>query len=214
MKKLAIFDFDGTIIDSVHDVVIYLNRALSMYDFPTLTSDEYVKYLGGNIDEIVALVLEEQSTPENIKIIKDTYLDIYYGADKENTIPFPKSHEVLQKLQDMGVLIAINSNRFTDSIETFVDKFFCDIDFLSIMGHDFDYPSKPDPAAVLQIIKKADVTPDETVYIGDSGTDIQTAKNAEIDCIVVKWGYGNENDWQNEYPLEIIDDFDEILKYF
>ncbi|MBQ8017078.1 MAG: HAD family hydrolase [Methanobrevibacter sp.] len=214
MKKLAIFDFDGTIMDSVHDVVIYLNKALSMYDFPTLTSDEYVKYLGGNIDEIVSLVLEEQSTPENIKLIKDTYLDIYYGADKENTIPFPKSREVLQKLQDRGVLIAINSNRFTDSIETFTDKFFGDINFLSIMGHDFDYPSKPDPTAVLQIIKKANVAPDETVYIGDSGTDIQTAKNAGIDCIVVKWGYGNENDWENDYPLEAIDDFDEIIKYF
>ena len=82
------------------------------------------------------------------------------------------------------------------------------------MGHDFDYPSKPDPTAVLQIIKKANVAPDETVYIGDSGTDIQTAKNAGIDCIVVKWGYGNENDWENDYPLEAIDDFDEIIKYF
>ena len=70
MKKLAIFDFDGTLIDSIHDVVKYLNEALSMYDFPTLTSDEYVKYLGGNIDEIVALILEENATPENIKQTK------------------------------------------------------------------------------------------------------------------------------------------------
>ena len=91
MKKLAIFDFDGTIMDSVHDVVILLNKALAMYDFPTLTSDEYVKYLGGNIDEIVALVLEDNYTPENVKMVKDTYLDKYYSSPKENTIPFPKS---------------------------------------------------------------------------------------------------------------------------
>ena len=214
MKKLAIFDFDGTIMDSVHDVVICLNETLSMYDFPTLTSDEYVKYLGGNIDEIVSLVLEDESTPENVKLIKDTYLKIYYASEKEKTIPFPKSREILHKLQDEGVLIAINSNRFTDSIESFTDKFFGDIDFLSVMGHDFDYPSKPDPSAVLEIIKKANVSFDEAVYIGDSGTDIQTAKNAGIDCIIVKWGYGNKNDCQNEYPIEAIDDFDEIVKYF
>ncbi len=214
MKKLAIFDFDGTIMDSVHDVVILLNKALAMYDFPTLTSDEYVKYLGGNIDEIVALVLEDNYTPENVKMVKDTYLDKYYSSPKENTIPFPKSVEILKKLQDMGVIIGINSNRFTDSIETFVDKFFSGIDFFMIMGHDFDYPSKPDPHAVLKMIEEADVSLDEAIYIGDSGTDIQTAKNAGIDCVIVRWGYGNENDWQNVYILEAIDDFDDIIKYF
>lgn len=214
MKKLAIFDFDGTIMDSVHDVVICLNRALSMYDFPTLTSDEYVKYLGGNIDEIVSLVLEDEATSENIKLIKDTYLDIYYNSDKKNTIPFPKSEEILKRLQDKGVMIAINSNRFTDSIESFFVRFFTDIDFFMIMGHDFDYPSKPDPTAVLRIIENAGLDLDDAVYIGDSGTDIQTAKNAGIDCIVVNWGYGSEEDLKDEYVLEAIDDFDEILKYF
>ena len=214
MKKLAIFDFDGTIMDSVHDVVILLNKALTMYDFPTLTSDEYVKYLGGNIDEIVALVLEDNYTPENVKMVKDTYLDMYYASPKENTIPFPKSVEILEKLQDMGVMIGINSNRFTDSIETFVEKFYSDIDFFMIIGHDFDYPSKPDPHAVLKMIEKADISLDDAIYIGDSGTDIQTAKNAGIDCVIVRWGYGNEKDWENDYILEAIDDFDEIIKYF
>lgn len=214
MKKLAIFDFDGTIVDSVQDVVIHLNEALSIHGFPTLTSDEYVKYLGGNVDEIVSLVLEDRSSPENIKLVKDTYLDIYYPSKKENTIPFQKSREILHKLQDMGVALAINSNRFSDSIQTFVDRFFDDIDFLLIMGHDFDYPSKPDPYGVNEIIKKANVSLEDVLYIGDSNTDIQTAKNAGVDCVIVKWGYGNIKDWQNEYILECIDDFDEIIKYF
>lgn len=214
MKKLAIFDFDGTIMDSVRDVVIHLNEALSMYGFPTLTSDEYVKFLGGNIDDIVSLVLKDKSSPENLKLVKDTYLDIYYSSDKPNTLPFPKSREILIKLQSKGVILAINSNRFTDSIQSLTDKFFKDIDFSLIMGHDFDYPSKPDPFGVNEIIKNSSVGLDETLYIGDSGTDIQTAKNAGVDCIVVRWGYGNKNDWENDYVLEAIDDFDEIIKYF
>lgn len=214
MKKLAIFDFDGTIMDSVRDVVIHLNEALSMYGFPTLTSDEYVKFLGGNIDDIVSLVLKDKSSPENLRMVKNTYLVIYYSSDKPNTLPFPKSREILHKLQSKGVILAINSNRFTDSIEGLTDKFFADIDFSLIMGHDFDYPSKPDPFGVNEIIKDAGVSPDETLYIGDSETDIQTAKNAGVDCIVVRWGYGNKNDWENDYVLEAIDDFDEIIKYF
>lgn len=214
MKRLAIFDFDGTIIDSVHDVVIHLNEALSIHGFPTLTSDEYVKYLGGNIDEIVSLVLEEKSSPENIRMVKDTYLDIYYSSDKANTLPFPKSHEILERLQDNGVVLAINSNRFNDSIQTFLDRFFRDIEFFMVMGHDFDYPSKPDPYAVNEIMRKSCVGLDETIYIGDSGTDIQTAKNAGIDCVVVRWGYGNDKDWENDYVLGCIDDFDDLIKYF
>ena len=214
MKKLAVFDFDGTIMDSVNDVVMSFNKALTMYGFPEMDRDEYIEYLGGNIDEIVSLILKDQNTPENIKLIKDTYLNIYYPSKKENTVPFPKSQEILRELQDRGVLIAINSNRFGDSIRTFVDRFFSDIDFLSIMGHAFEYPSKPDPYGVNEIIKKADVSLNEAIYIGDSGTDILTAQNAGIDCVIVKWGYGNQKDWENDYILEAIDDFDEILKYF
>ena len=95
-----------------------------------------------------------------------------------------------------------------------MNNFFSDIDFVLIEGHNFDTPSKPSPAGVNKIIKKAGVTADETIYIGDSTTDIETAKNAGIDCIVVKWGYGNEKDWENDYILECIDEFSQILNYF
>lgn len=75
----------------------------------------------------------------------------------------------MEKLQENGVVLAINSNRFSDSIQTFVDRFYDDIGFSSIIGHDFGYPSKPDPYGVCEIVKKAGVGLDETLYIGDSG---------------------------------------------
>lgn len=214
MKKLCIFDFDGTLIDSVDDVVTCFNKALSLYDLSTLTREDYIGYLGGNIDEIVSLVLRDKSTPENIEIFKKVYLDFYESSKKEATVPFPGAHEILEKLQENNVLLAINSNRFTYSIELFVDRFFSDIDFISIEGHVMDFPSKPDPHGINEIVKKADVSLDDTIYIGDSITDIQTAKNAGIDCVIVKWGYGNRDDWENDYILEAIDEFSQILNYF
>ena len=214
MKKLAIFDFDGTLFNSVDDVVICFNEALTKLGFPTLNREEFLSCLGGNIDEIVSMALKDENTPENCENLKKTYLDIYYGSKKENTKPFCEAHELLKKLQDMGVLLAINSNRFTDSIESFVDKFFSDIDFVLIEGHNFDVPSKPSPAGINRIIEKSGVLRDEAIYIGDSGTDIKTAQNAGIDCIVVRWGYGDENVWQNDYILECVDEFSQILKYF
>ncbi|MBQ6512583.1 HAD family hydrolase [Methanobrevibacter sp.] len=214
MKKLCIFDFDGTLFDSVDDVVVCFNKALTIYNLPTLTRDEYIGYLGGNIDDIVSLVLKDKNTPENMEIIKKTYLDFYDSSEKPLSVPFPKSHNLLRELQEKNVLIAINSNRFTYSINHFVDKFFSDIDFFQIEGHNLGFPSKPDPYGANKIIKNANVSLDDVIYIGDSITDIETAKNIGIDCVIVKWGYGVKTDWENDYILDAIDDFSQILDYF
>ena len=214
MKKLAIFDFDGTLVDSVNDVVISFNKALSMYDFPTLTREDFIGYLGGNIDEIVSLALRDKNTPENIELIKKVYLNFYESSKKEATVPFEGAHETLRRLQQNNVSLAINSNRFTYSIEYFVSKFFSDIDFVSIEGHEMDFPSKPDPYGVNKIMEEVGAGLNEAIYIGDSIKDIETAENAGMDCVIVKWGYGYESDWENDYILEAIDDFSQIFKYF
>ena len=85
MKKLAIFDFDGTLFDSIDDVVISFNKVLNEFDFPTLTREEYIPCLGGNIDEIVSKVLGVNSTPQNIETVKKNYLELYNSSKKEKT---------------------------------------------------------------------------------------------------------------------------------
>ena len=214
MKKLAIFDFDGTLFNSVDDVVICFDKTLEIYNFPTLTKEEYFECLGGNIDEIVSLVLGKNNSVENIEKVKKTYLELYNPSPKEHTLPFPEAHECLKKLQEKGVLLAVNSNRLNYSLKYFVEKFFKDIDFVLVEGHNEDYPSKPNPFGVENILRKANVGLDEAVYIGDSKTDIETAQNAGMDCIVVKWGYGNQKDYENDYILEAVDEFGDIQKYF
>ena len=211
MKKLVIFDFDGTLFDSVDDVVICFNETLSMHNFPTLTKKEYLEVLGGNIDEVVSLILKDRNSKENMELIKDTYGELYSNSDKRNTLPFPNSGDVLRKLQERNIFIAINSNRSTDSIKYFVNEFFSDIDFVLIEGHNPEYPSKPSPIGVENIVKKAGVSLDEAIYVGDSKTDIKTAKNAKIDCILVSWGYGSENDLKDDSVLEVIDDINQLL---
>ena len=214
MKKLVIFDFDGTLFDSVEDVIICFDKALEIHDFPKLTRKEYFEVLGGNIDEMVSLILRENNTSENIELIKNTYEKLYDESKKENTLPFPKMHDLLKILQEKDLLLAINSNRKTDSIKYYVDKFFMDVDFVSIEGHNPNHPSKPHPYAVEMMRKKFGVTKDECIYIGDSKTDINTANNAEIDCLIVKWGYGTQDDYNEDNVLGVIENPDEILNYF
>lgn len=181
MKKLAIFDFDGTLFDSIWDVISCFNRALTIYGFPTLTREEYIPCLGGDIDDITSRVLGENNTPENLEKVKKTYLDFYNPSKKELTVPFDNALEILEKLQENGILLAINSNRLNYSLNEFVEKFFSDIDFVLIEGQDSSNPSKPDPYGVNRIIKKVGINKDDALYIGDSTTDIKTAQNAGID---------------------------------
>jgi phosphoglycolate phosphatase len=176
--------------------------------------DEYIPCLGGNIDDIISKVLGENNSPQNLKNVKKTYLDLYNDSKKELTLPFKHSHELLRKLQENDILLAINSNRLTYSLNEFVDKFYPDIDFVLIEGHNLNHPSKPSPFGVNRIINKADVSLDETIYIGDSITDIKTAQNAGIDCIIVEWGYGDENTFNHKYPLEVVDDFSQLSEIF
>ncbi len=214
MKRLAIFDFDGTLFNTVDDVVINFNRALKANNFPTLTYDEYIERLGGNIDEVVSLILNDQNTPENIELIKEEFGKLYAKSKKENSLPFPGILNLLKDLESRNVLMAINSNRLTPSIKMFVENSLCDIDFLEIEGYNPDFPSKPSPCGINKIIKKADVPLDDAIYIGDTKTDIKTARNAGIDCIIVKWGYGNQKDYDDEYVLGVVDEPSEILNYF
>lgn len=213
MKKLLIFDFDGTLFDSITDVMICFNKVLQKHGFPVLTREEYVNRVGGNIDEIVSAILgDEYNSQENIELVKNSYEKVYAKSERLNTVPFTGAFETLKQFQENDFLLAINSNRKTDSIKYFVNKYFKDIDFIQIEGHNIGHPSKPDPYGVNKIIKKANVESDECIYIGDSSKDIETAKNAEIDCIIVKWGYGCQDDYDDEYILKAVDDISEIIE--
>ena len=211
MKKLFIFDFDGTLFDSVDDVIACLSHTLKVHGFPALTRSEYLMCLGGNINEIMSLVLGKNSTPENVEMIKKTYGECYAKSDKSNTRPFEGIMEVLLSLQKKDVLLAINSNRSTDSIRYFADRYLSDIDFVLIEGHNENYPSKPSPIGVNKILDRAGVLPEEAIYIGDSKTDILTAKNSEIDCAIVKWGYGDESDLQDDYPVAVVENVSDLI---
>lgn len=211
MKKLVIFDFDGTLFDTVDDVIICFNEALEINGFPTLTKDEYLDRLGGNMDEIVSLILKDKNTAENMELIKKTSQEVYSQSPKDRSHPFSNIHDILKALDEKGIVLAINSNRNTDSIRYFTDKFFSDINFIDIKGHDFSNPSKPMPYGTKKIMRKAKISKEETIFIGDTLTDIKTAKNAEIDCILVSWGYGRKEAFESDYPLKIIDDPNEIL---
>ena len=212
MKKLCIFDFDGTLFDSITDVVNCFNQTFINLGYETLDLEQYKKSLGGNFDEIIDLILKENNNEENIELVKKTYEQLYSKDKKENTHLYPGTYKLLRQLQEEGFILAINSNRKPGSINYFINLFLSDIDFIDIQGHVPNHPSKPDTYGVNTILKKAGVEKEDCIYIGDSITDIKTARNAQIDCILVNWGYGVGDVYDNEYPLAVVDNAEDILK--
>ena len=168
MKKLAIFDFDGTLFDSIGDVVICFNKTLSLHNLPTLTAEEYIPCLGGNIDEIISLVLKDNNTPENLEKIKKDYLNFYNSSKKEKTVPFPDAKGMLEELQEKNVLLAINSNRLNYSLKEFVQKYFDDIDEMSDVLPEEDFFEKLQIREryeqVVDVIKELDEKYSITLY--------------------------------------------------
>ena len=211
MKKLCIFDFDGTLFNSLDDVADCFNATLQKLGFLDSITDDYINAVGGNIYEIIRIILGNNATEENIQKVKETYEVLYNNDPKSNTKPYDGMKELLTALNEKNIILAINSNRNPDSINYFLNRYLGDIDFLDIQGHVPTNPSKPDPYGVNTIIEKAEVGLDDAIYIGDSITDIKTAENANIDCVLVDWGYGLEEVYDNSYPLKIVSSPDEIM---
>lgn len=204
MKKLFIFDFDGTLFNTLDQFAYNMNQALKVHNFPQLTISEYKNVVGGNLEEVISKILGKNSTSENNRKVKESYLKNIEINEDNLTRPFYGINEILKYLQENNTLLAINSNRYTYSIKEYVNKFFNNINFIDIQGHNPPNPSKPDAYGVFEIIKKTSLKKDEILYIGDSVTDVQTAENAGIDCILVDWGYEDSNNLSKANVLKII----------
>lgn len=215
MKKLAIFDFDGTLVDTIIDAGRCFNKALEYFGFKSFPLDQYGSVVGGNLEVIFSKLLEPNDrTDENISKLKSKYREIYSQDEKPNTKPFDGIIDVLKDLNKMGVLIAINTNKAQILTEQLSEKLFREIEFLEILGYCEDRPSKPDPTAINGLMESNNIAPGEAVYIGDGITDIKTAENAGIDCILVTWGQGDVTVLSQEKKVSFIaNSSDDILSF-
>ena len=194
MYKLVIFDFDGTLADTVEDVALCFNEALNQCGFPMHTIEEICDLVGGNLEVIISKLLpSRQASTENIDRVKKLYREIYYKSPKRNTHLYPGIMELLQELKKRNVQLAVNSNKGQDLLEQMVEKMFPEGIFDVVVGYSEKYPPKPDPCGVDMILEKCSCTAAETVYIGDGMSDIKTAQNAGVACIFVAWGQGRIN---------------------
>ncbi len=218
MTKLAIFDLDGTLLNTVEDLGNATNYALEQCGFPTYPIESYYQMVGRGIYNMFRAALpSEYATEDNVQKMASYFLP-YYDAHKcDFTRPYDGIMEMLKTITGKGVRLAVASNKYQDGAEKLVKHFFGEYDFVKILGQREGQPIKPDPAIVDQVLVEVPlVTKAETVYVGDSNVDMQTGSNAAVRTIGVSWGFRSRDELAAYNPSAIVDDAaalaDEILK--
>ena len=191
MKKIIIFDLDGTLLNTIGDLADAVDYVMRSRNLPEHTNAEYRQMVGGGIKRLVERALP-QELAQNEQYVEEcvTQFRRYYVDNIDRyTIPYEGITELLHKLQNDGVMLAVASNKFQHGTERLVAKFFGDIEFVAIEGNREGAPLKPDPEIIHNILRKAGVEHSDAVMVGDSGIDIRTAAAAGIDSIGVSWGF-------------------------
>ena len=186
--KLLIFDFDGTLADTIQDVAICFNQALKIHGFPEWEIEDIKTLIGGDLETIVTnMIPKNKRTRQSIENVKQTYRQIYLNSDKPNSKPYPGISEMLDQLRHDDVIVTINSNKGQQLLDNMTKQLFNNYIFYKVIGYDERYPSKPDPAGVNQILLYCKAQKGQTIYIGDGNSDRMTAQNADIDFCLTIW---------------------------
>ena len=143
-----------------------------------------------------------------------THFVPYYDAHNADlSAPYPGIVALLEELQAKGLRMAVASNKYQEATVKLVKQYFPMINFVEILGQREGINVKPDPTIVSDILTKANVSPEETLYVGDSGVDMQTAINAGVDAVGVTWGFRSRTELESFHPMGLIDKAQELLGF-
>ena len=211
MKKLVIFDLDGTLLDTIADLAESTNHALKQLGYPTHNVETIRTFVGNGINKLLerALPLQEQ-TEEKVMLMRSHFVPYYDAHNADLSSPYPGIVHLLEDLQGQGIMIAVASNKYQEATVKLVKHYFPTINFIEILGQREGINVKPDPSIVFDILKKANVNKEEVLYVCDSGVDMQTAINAGVDAIGVTWGFRPRTELEGFQPMGLIDKAEEL----
>lgn len=205
-----IFDLDGTLLSTLDDLAASTNYALRWAGMPERTVEEVRMFVGNGVK-----LLMERAIPNGINNPKfeETYAKFrehYMEHNLDTTCPYEGIPELLRELKRRGKKLAIVSNKFYAATQELAKHFFPDTIEVAIGERD-SIRKKPAPDTVLEALKQLGASKDNAVYIGDSDVDIMTAKNCDLPCISVLWGFRDKDYLIKHGGTIFVDKSSEIL---
>lgn len=214
MVKAIIFDFDGTLVDTLFDLQDAINFALKENGFNKTYSYEETKYLIGKGIRVLcsrALSYTNHTIEDEERVYRDFYK--FYTLNQINkTRPYKGVIETIKKIKNQGIKVAILSNKKESNLIEIVNQLFPLGLFDIAMGKRDEFALKPNPNSLLYLINELGVSKEDVLYVGDSDVDMEVAINAGIKKIAVTYGYREREVLEKYCPEYFVGDIKEILR--
>lgn len=188
--KAAVFDLDGTLLNTLEDIADSVNTMLSSHQFPRHSYETYKYLVGDGLTELVTRAIPSENRTKEITdiCIKEAFAEYQQHWNVKTKI-YKGIPELLSGLRSKGLNLTILSNKPDELTQKTVKHFLSDFPFKLVIGESPKFPKKPDPESTLYIAKTLNLSPSECVYFGDTSIDMKTAKSAGMFAVGVLWGF-------------------------
>lgn len=195
MIKLVVFDLDGTLVNSLTDLAESVNKGLTKADLEPKPTENYKRYVGNGREMLVKRAMGEYAdNAELLSIVRETFNSEYKIHCNDNTSSYEGCEELLSKLESAGIKTAVHSNKPDEFVGEILKKVYPNHVFTEAWGKKEEYAPKPDKEALLAMLDKLGIKPNECIYIGDSDVDVYTAQNAGVKMAGVEWGFRGKDE--------------------
>lgn len=212
MKKLVIFDLDGTLLNTISDLGNACNYALEKMGFSTHPISAYPFMVGNGVRRLMQRA-QVDADDKTIDKLLEYFREYYNNHNCDLTQPYKGIEQLLAELEARGVAIAVATNKYQEAADKIIRHYFPDIHFTAICGQVEDRPVKPDPSVIFAILNIKPTPKREVLMIGDSAVDMDTAHRAGVECIGVTWGFRPVSELRKAHADHIISVPGDIIKH-
>ena len=211
MKQAVIFDLDGTLLNTLGDLRAATNHALEVRGLAPRSMDEIRRFVGNGIRLLICRAMPEGTSDAEIDAALDDFKAYYAAHIHDRTVPYDGIPQLLTALRKRGIKVAVLSNKIDSASQELIGYFFpgkTDV----VFGEHVGVPRKPDPTSCRMVMQQLGVQPEQVLYVGDSGTDMQTAKNAGLYAVGVTWGFRSREVLTENGADVLVDHPEQILR--
>lgn len=210
MLKAVLLDLDGTLLDTLGDIVYYVNEALAAFSFPPITPEQTARFIGDGAWELM-----ERAVPHGAKELQACYeyfREHFARNTQEHTRLYEGELETLSALKARGFRLGVVTNKPQDATEGCIQKFFPEGLFDFVGGDTGNFPCKPDPSLAQYAALTLRVSPSECAFIGDGETDAQVAIRAGMFGVSVLWGYRSKEQLSAAGATRFASSYEELFR--
>ncbi len=207
-----LFDLDGTLLDTLEDLLDATNYALNQFGYPPRTLAELRRFVGNGAENQIRLSVPEGTAPELVQAVLGIYKPYYTAHCQIRTKPYEGILEALAELEEKHP-IAIVSNKPDAAVKALCRDYFPGV---YALGEQAGCPRKP--AADMVFAAMAQIGADRCIYVGDTEVDVLTARNAGMPCLCVTWGFRNQKDMEDaggvhfcHEPRKLAEELEELI---